>query len=34
MQISPIFASMWKTMRRCTNGPVGFALAAAFGLAL
>ena len=29
MQVSPIFDSMWKTMRRCLNGPVGFAFAAA-----
>ena len=29
MQVSPIFDSVWKTMRRCLNGPAGFALAAA-----
>ena len=29
MQVSPIFDSVWKTMRRCLNGPVGFAFAAA-----
>jgi hypothetical protein len=29
MQVSPIFDSVWKTMRRCLNGSVGFAFAAA-----
>ncbi len=29
MQVSPIFVAGWKTMRRCLNGPVEFAFAAA-----
>ncbi len=29
MQVSPIFDSVWNTMRRCLNGPAGFAFAAA-----
>ncbi len=29
MQVSPIFDSVWKTIRRFLNGPVGFALATA-----
>ena len=29
MQVSPSFDSGWKTMRRCLNGPVGVAFAAA-----
>jgi len=29
MQVSPIFDSVWKTIRRCLNGSVGFAFAAA-----
>ena len=29
MQVSPIFESMWKTVRRCLNGPAVLACAAA-----
>ncbi len=34
MQVSPIFDAVWKTMRRCPNGPVGFAFAAALLVAI